>query len=136
TFVPNFSAARVTGFNAASFALRGVGQNTIIVYFEAPVAVLVDDFVLPSVQTQLLDTFDVEQVEVLRGPQGTLFGKNTTGGAVLVHTKRPDLDEISAEARATYGSFNTYTAKAAVNLPIVENKLALRLVGGHENSDG
>ncbi len=135
-FVPNFSASQITGFNAASFALRGVGQNNIIVYFEAPVAVLVDDFVLPSVQTQLLDTFDVEQVEVLRGPQGTLFGKNTTGGAVLVRTKRPDLDETSAEMRASYGSFNTYTAKAAVNVPLVENKLALRLVGGHENSDG
>ncbi|MFM7783155.1 MAG: TonB-dependent receptor plug domain-containing protein, partial [Gammaproteobacteria bacterium] len=69
-FVPNFSAARITGFNAASFAMRGVGQNNIIVYFEAPVSVLVDDFVMPSVQTQLLDTFDIAQFEVLRGPQG------------------------------------------------------------------
>ena len=88
-FVPNFSAATITGFNAASFAIRGVGQTSIIVYFEPPVAVLVDDFVVSSVQTQLLDVFDVEQVEVLRGPQGTLFGKNTTGGAVTVKTKRP-----------------------------------------------
>ncbi len=135
-FVPNFSAANVTGFNAASFALRGVGQNTIIVYFEAPVAVLVDDFVLPSVQTQLLDTFDVEQVEVLRGPQGTLFGKNTTGGAVVVRTIRPDLEEVSGEVRASYGSFNSYEAKGAFNLPLVEGKLALRVVGGHEKSDG
>src|SRR3546814_9988676 len=54
-FVPNFSAATVTNFNAASFAIRGVGQNSIIVYFEPPVAVLVDDFVVSSVQTQLLD---------------------------------------------------------------------------------
>jgi len=89
-FVPNFSAATITGFNAASFSIRGVGQNNIIVYFEPPVAVLVDDFVVPSVQTQLLDTFDVAQVEVLRGPQGTLFGKNTTGGAVVVKTKNPN----------------------------------------------
>ena len=70
-FVPNFSAARVTSFaNAASFGLRGVGQNNIIVYYEPPVSVL-DDFALTSVQTQLLDTFDLSQVEVLRGPQGT-----------------------------------------------------------------
>src|SRR3546814_670896 len=112
-FVPNFSAATVTNFNAASFAIRGVGQNSIIVYFEPPVAVLVDDFVVSSVQTQLLDTFDIAQVEVLRGPQGTLFGKNTTGGAVTVRTKRPDLDNIGVEARAMYGSFNTTRLQGA-----------------------
>src|SRR3546814_18069839 len=66
TFVPNFSAAKITGFNAASFALRGVSVNNIIVYYEAPVGVLLDDFVMPSVQTQLLDTFDIAQLEVLR----------------------------------------------------------------------
>src|SRR3546814_12052140 len=87
--------------NAASFALRGVSVNNIIVYYEAPVGVLLDDFVMPSVQTQLLDTFDIAQLEVLRGPQGTLFGKNTTGGAVTVRTKRPELDRIGGEARAT-----------------------------------
>ena len=105
-FVPNFSAATITGFNAASFSIRGVGQNTIIVYFEPPVAVLVDDFVVPSVQTQLLDIFDVSQVEVLRGPQGTLFGKNTSGGAVAVKIKPPVLNDISAEGRVTEYRYN------------------------------
>ena len=134
-FVPNFSAATITGFNAASFSIRGVGQNTIIVYFEPPVAVLVDDFVVPSVQTQLLDTFDVAQVEVLRGPQGTLFGKNTTGGAVTVRTKRPILGRYSAEGQAMFGSFGTREVKGAVNLPLGET-LAVRLVAGYERSDG
>ena len=69
-----------------------------------------DDFVMPSVQTQLLDTFDIESVEVLRGPQGTLFGKNTTGGAVNIRTKRPDMDETSAPISACYGSFNACAA--------------------------
>jgi iron complex outermembrane receptor protein len=136
TFVPNFSAARITGFNAASFAMRGVGQNNIIVYYEPSVLVTVDDFVVPSVQTQLLDTFDVQQVEVLRGPQGTLFGKNAIGGAVTVKTKRPELDKAGAEVRGTYGSFKSASGNAAINLPIVEGKLALRLVGGYEYSDG
>ncbi|WP_332803774.1 TonB-dependent receptor [Sphingomonas sp. RT2P30] len=135
-FVPNFSAATITGFNAASFSIRGVGQNTIIVYFEPPVAVLVDDFVVPSVQTQLLDTFDVNQVEVLRGPQGTLFGKNTTGGAVTVRTKRPDLYRIGVEGQVTAGSFGTVQVKGAANVPIVAGSLALRVVVGHERSDG
>lgn len=134
-FVPNFSAATITGFNAASFSIRGVGQNTIIVYFEPPVAVLVDDFVVPSVQTQLLDTFDVAQVEVLRGPQGTLFGKNTTGGAVTVRTKRPKLGELGVEAQALLGSFGTRSLKAAVNAPLGDT-LALRVIGGYEKSDG
>lgn len=136
TFVPNFSAAKITGFNAASFALRGVSVNNIIVYFEAPVGVLVDDFVVSSVQTQLLDTFDVAQVEVLRGPQGTLFGKNTTGGAVVVKTKEPDLYDLGVEGRATFGRFNSYQAQGAVDLPLVSGELGLRIVGSYQKSDG
>ncbi len=134
-FVPNFSAETITGFNAASFAMRGVGQNNIIVYFEPPVVVLVDDFVMPSVQTQLLDTFDVQQVEVLRGPQGTLFGKNSSGGAVTVRTKRPQLGKMFADFEASYGSFKTAGVKGAVNVPIGDIA-ALRLVAGYEKSAG
>lgn len=134
-FVPNFSAATIANFNAASFAMRGVGQTSIIVYFEPPVAVLVDDFVVPSVQTQLLDTFDVAQVEVLRGPQGTLFGKNTTGGVVTVRTKRPEMNYIGVEGRVEYGDFGQRKIQAAANVPI-GSIAALRLVGGYEKSDG
>lgn len=134
-FVPNFSAATITGFNAASFSIRGVGQNNIIVYFEPPVAVLVDDFVVPSVQTQLLDTFDIEQVEVLRGPQGTLFGKNTTGGAVTVRTRKPQIDVLEVQGRTLIGSFGTVEAQGAVNVPI-SSTLALRAVIGSQQSDG
>ena len=135
-FVPNFSAATITGFNAASFSIRGGGQNNIIVYFEPPVAVLVDDFVVPSVQTQLLDTFDVAQVEVLRGPQGTLFGKNTSSGVVTVRTKRPELGRIGMEGRVGAGSFGTVQVKGAANIPIVSDTLAMRLVLGYHKSDG
>ncbi|MEE4450650.1 TonB-dependent receptor [Novosphingobium resinovorum] len=134
-FVPNFSAATIANFNAASFAMRGVGQTSIIVYFEPPVAVLVDDFVVPSVQTQLLDTFDIAQVEVLRGPQGTLFGKNTTGGVVTVRTKRPQLEYVGVDARAEYGDFGQRKLQAAMNVPI-SDFAAFRLVGGYEKSDG
>lgn len=136
SFVPNFSAARVTGFNAASFAMRGVALNSINVYSESPVGVLLDDFVLPSVQTQLLDTFDIEQLEVLRGPQGTLFGKNTTGGVVTIHSKQPSLDTAKVEGRASYGSFNSYKLQGAADLPIITDVLAARIVAGYEKSDG
>ncbi|WP_240654637.1 TonB-dependent receptor [Croceicoccus ponticola] len=135
-FTPNFSAAEIPGYNAASFAMRGTGQTNIIVYFEAPVAVLVDDFVVPSIQTQLLDTFDIEQIEVLRGPQGTLFGKNTTGGAVTVRTKRPELGQFGGEAQVRYGSFDTIDLNGAFNVPLLGDTLALRLVASYAKSDG
>jgi iron complex outermembrane receptor protein len=137
-YVPNFSAAKINGFNAASFAMRGVGQTDIIVYNEAPVGVIVDDFVMPNVQTQLLDAFDVQQLEVLRGPQGTLFGKNTTGGAVVVHTKQAELNTWGAEANIQAGSpdFNLRNVAAAVNIPLLTDRLALRLVASQETVTG
>jgi iron complex outermembrane receptor protein len=134
--VPNFSANKINGFNAASFAMRGVGNTDIIVYNEAPVAVLIDDFVMPSVQSELLDPFDVQEVEVLRGPQGTLFGKNTTGGAVVVKTKAPVLDETSVEMQGGGGSYNEFNAQGAINVPLIANQLALRIVGSEERQDG
>jgi iron complex outermembrane recepter protein len=134
--VPNFSVNKINGFNAASFAMRGVGNTDIIVYNEPPVAVLIDDFVMPSVQTQLLDPFDVDSVEVLRGPQGTLFGKNTTGGAVIVRTKSPVLDETSFQVQGETGSYNTFNAQGALNVPLVSHQLALRLVASREREEG
>ncbi len=134
--VPGFSASRITAFNAASFAMRGVGLTDIIVYQDSPVGVTMDDFVLPSVQTQLLDTFDIESVEVLRGPQGTLFGKNTTGGAVNIRSKRPDMDELGADFRLGYGSFNAVRAQGSIDVPVIDDVLALRFVGAYSKSDG
>jgi len=136
TSVPGFSASRITAFNAASFAMRGVGLTDIIVYQDAPVGVTMDDFVLPSVQTQLLDTFDIESVEVLRGPQGTLFGKNTTGGAVNIRSKRPDMNDMGGEIRLAYGSFNSQRVQGSFDLPLIDDVLSMRFVGAYQKSDG
>lgn len=133
--VPSLISGNVAGFNAASFGLRGVGQTSIIVYQEAPVGVTVDDFVLPNIQGQVLDTFDIESVEVLRGPQGTLFGKNTTAGVINIRTKRPDLEAAAGELQYTVGSFQARRARGAVNLPITDT-FAVRLAGGTDKSDG
>ncbi len=135
SYVPNFSAATVTGFNAASFAMRGAAETDIIVYFDPKVGVLVDDFVIPHVQTQLLEPFDIESIEVLRGPQGTLFGKNTTAGALVVRTKRPDLDAGALDASIQYGRFNDIKINAALNAPLSDS-LAFRLAFLSQNSDG
>lgn len=134
--VPNFTAAKVTGFNAASFSIRGVGQSDIIVYSEPQVGVIVDDFVVSHVQSQLLEPFDIERIEVLRGPQGTLFGKNTTAGAVRVFTKRPDLEDYGLDVALKYARFNDIEAKAALNIPLVKDKLGFRFAGIYQKSDG
>ncbi len=134
-FVPNFSAATITGFNAASFAMRGAAETDIIVYFDPKVGVIVDDFVVPHVQTQLLEPFDIETVEVLRGPQGTLFGKNTTAGALVVRTKRPDMEAQSGEVSLQYGTFDDVKARFAWNQPLNDN-WAFRIAGMYQTSDG
>ncbi len=134
-YVPGFTAATVTGFNAASFGMRGAAETDIIVYFDPKVGVIVDDFVVPHVQTQLLEPFDIEAVEVLRGPQGTLFGKNTTSGAVVVRTIRPNLTSSSFSADLQYASFDDTKLNLAGNLPISDT-LAFRFAGLYQKSDG
>lgn len=132
--VPNVVITNVPGFNAASIGIRGQSTGDIILTFEPAVAVVVDDFVLAHVQTQLFDLFDIERIEVLRGPQGTLFGKNTVGGVVNVITKRPEAG-FSGEVRVGYSSFNTKDVKAAINIPFAEN-LYFRAAGSFQESDG
>lgn len=132
--VPNVVITNVPGFNAASIGIRGQSTGDIILTFEPAVGVVVDDFVLAHVQTQLFDLFDVDRIEVLRGPQGTLFGKNTVGGVVNVITKRPE-PGFSGEVRLGYSSFNTKDVKAAINIPLASN-LYFRAAGSFQESDG
>jgi len=134
--VPGLSAGTVSAFKSAQFAMRGVSETTIIVYKESPVGVTIDEFVVPHIQTSNLEMFDIEAVEVLRGPQGTLFGKNTTGGVINVRTKRPVLNEGGADVRLTYGDFDTKKANLALNIPLVEDTLAFRFAGMYLESDG
>lgn len=134
--VPNLSAGTVSAFKSASFAMRGVAETTIIIYKESPVGVNIDDFVVNHVQTQNLEMFDIAQIEVLRGPQGTLFGKNTTGGTINVKTKRPVLDERNLEVNFEAGDFGTRKITTALNIPLIENTLGFRLAAMQLKSDG
>lgn len=132
--VPNVVITNVPGFNAASIGIRGQSTGDIILTFEPAIGVVVDDFVLAHVQTQLFDLFDVERIEVLRGPQGTLFGKNTVGGVVNVITKRPE-STFGGEVRLGYSSFHTKEVKASINVPLSDN-LFFRAAGSFLESDG
>jgi iron complex outermembrane receptor protein len=134
-FAPNVVAGKQPGFNSANFAIRGVGQNGIILYYENQVGVIVDDFVIPHIQTANIEMLDIASVEILRGPQGTLFGKNTTGGAINVKTNRPELDQSSLEVRGQVAEYGRYEGQGILNLAIGDN-LAFRAAGVYMKSDG
>lgn len=133
--VPNFSAKQITAFNAAGFAMRGASQTDILVYWEPPVGVLVDDFVIPHMQTQLLEPYDLESIEILRGPQGTLFGKNTTAGVVNVRTKRPHFDGSGLDGSILVGDYGRVELTAAANMRM-SDQLAFRVAAMSQKSDG
>ena len=114
--------------------MRGTTETSIILYKESPVGVTMDEFVVPVMQTSNLEMFDIESVEVLRGPQGTLFGKNTTGGVINVRTKQPVLGENSGEGRLEFGDWGTQKVNLAVNFG--SDNLAFRFAGMYLKSDG
>ncbi|MGX7951021.1 TonB-dependent receptor [Tsuneonella sp. HG249] len=135
--VPNVNIVQGRGSSAsANFFIRGIGQPDALQTFDPAVGVYVDGVYLSRIQGALLNLFDVERVEVLRGPQGTLYGKNTIGGAVNVVSKKPNLNDLKGEASFTYGRFDETTAKAYVSAPLVPGTLALSLAGIYDDRDG
>jgi iron complex outermembrane receptor protein len=132
--IPGLSSGSVSGFNSSQFSMRGTTETSIILYKESPVGVTLDDFVVPVLQTSNLEMFDIESVEVLRGPQGTLFGKNTTGGVINVRTKQPVLGENGGEAKVEFGDFGTQKANLALNFG--NETVAFRFAGMYLKSDG
>jgi iron complex outermembrane recepter protein len=122
-----------TTLNQALF-LRGVGTINFSIAAEPSVAAVLDGVVLSRAGEGFTDLFDVERIEVLRGPQGTLFGKNASAGVVSIVTKRPT-DEFEAEVEASYFTKSEYRGRATVNLPLGEN-IRSRVTGFYSNYDG
>jgi iron complex outermembrane receptor protein len=112
--------------NTLSAFIRGVGQQDPVAGFESGVGIYVDDVYLNRPQGAVLEVYDVERIEVLRGPQGTLYGRNTIGGAVKYVTKGLS-DEPTFKARGAYGSYNQADIVASASLPIGDT---LRVGGG------
>ena len=134
--VPNLYLARNFGTTSGALVfLRGVGEGDSIFTNDPPVGIYVDDVLLPRATGSLLDLIDVERVEVLRGPQGTLYGRNTSGGAIKVVTKRPTTDGVNGIADLTVGSYRRVDARGTINLPLSGNA-ALRLSGISRNQRG
>ncbi len=135
--VPNVNIVQGRGSaSSANFFIRGIGQPDALQTFDPAVGVYVDGVYLSRIQGALLNLFDVERVEVLRGPQGTLYGKNTIGGAVNVIAKKPSYDDLRGEAAFTYGRFDETTAKGYVSAPLAPGSLALSLAGLYDHRDG
>ena len=115
--------SRATNSTLSAF-IRGVGQQDPVAGFEQGVGLYLDDVYLNRPQAAVLDIYDVERIEVLRGPQGTLYGRNTIGGAVKYVTKRLG-DAPTASLRASYGTYNQADGVVSVGLPVGDGTLRL-----------
>ncbi|WP_315761637.1 TonB-dependent receptor [Sphingomonas sp. Y38-1Y] len=115
-----------------NFAIRGVGTNSFDYGIESAVGIAIDDVNITLPRFVPLNSLaDVERVEVLRGPQGLLFGKNTTAGLISITTARPELGRLGSIGRVQVGERDQIQSQAVVNLPIGQTA-ALRIVGGYQ----
>ena len=120
--------------DSAVFTIRGVGVNDADPYVGTTVSVVVDGVVVGVNTAALLSLFDIDRVEVLRGPQGTLFGANTTGGVINVVTKQPT-GFLEGDMQFVYGNYGQIEANAAINVPITET-LSGKVSILHNSLDG
>ena len=140
-FAPNVTLTPQNGFNAIAGGMRGTGFISILVTKDPSVGISVDDFAFNHVQSQFVEVFDIEQVEIFRGPQGTLFGKNTTAGAIAFTTIKPDVGgEVSGNVEVNFGRYDSNDSdlskfKFALNVPLTDT-LAARLSVIRDYSDG
>jgi len=104
--------------NSVRIMIRGIGQLGNEVTRDAPVAVYQDGVYLGRTQGMGNELADLERVEVLRGPQGTLYGRNATGGAINFITKAPELSEFSFEQKFTVANLDEFRSRSAVNIPV------------------
>lgn len=132
--VPNLIFTQVTR-QETFLSIRGTGVGNDTPGSDMGVAVFIDGVPRTGVHDYYPDLFDLQSVEVLRGPQGTLFGRNTTGGAVLIHTRAPTFDP-TYKAQITYGNFNLAEGNAYVNGPLIADTLAGKLVVNLHRRDG
>lgn len=134
---PSFSTSQAQiASGSVVLRIRGVGTTSNNIGFESAVGIFIDGAYQSRPGVALSEFVDIERVEVLRGPQGTLFGRNTSAGALNITTNRPDVTEFGGFANATYGNFNLINVQGAINAPLVEDTLALRLTGAYRNRDG
>ena len=132
--LPNVSFTK-GNFTGSSFTIRGIGDLCVGTSCDSATGIHTNGS--PLFGTRLFETeyFDLERIEVLRGPQGTLYGRNATSGVINIITAKPDLSGFHASAEGEYGNYNSIKAKGMVNLPIGET-MGVRVAGFYLNRDG
>ncbi len=125
-----------TETQGTSIKIRGVGTTGNNTGLESSVGVFIDGVYQSRPGVALGDLVDLERLEILRGPQGTLFGRNTSAGALNVSTKRPSLSEVEGFANASYGNYNFMNLQAGVSVPITTDVAGLRVSGTWRKRDG
>jgi len=134
---PSFSTSNAQiASGTVVLRIRGVGTTSNNIGFESAVGIFVDGAYQSRPGVALSEFVDIERVEVLRGPQGTLFGRNTSAGALNITTNKPDVTSFGGFANATYGNFDLINVQGAINAPLVEDTLAVRLTGAYRQRDG
>ena len=123
--VPGLYAESTTGRIFPRFYIRGLGNIDFYLGASQPVSIIQDDVVLEHVVLKSNPAFDIAQVEVLRGPQGSLFGRNTTAGIIKFDTNRPTMD-LNGQASISVGSYGSLNLDAGIGGPIVVDKIAVR----------
>jgi iron complex outermembrane receptor protein len=121
--------------STASIALRGISFDDVEKSFDPAVGVAVDGVFIGTNTGQLLDSFDMERMEVLRGPQGTLFGRNTIGGVISV-TRTAPTAEAGVKGQFSYSSYNTKSARVVLNSGTIGDVIALKAFGRWDKTDG
>ena len=122
--------------SAVNMQIRGQYQNEVLAALDPSVGTYVDGYYWARAFGLNADLVDVQSAQVLRGPQGTLFGRNTTGGAIVVQTNDPRLNDLTVIGTAGYGSYNQRSGTLVVNAPIVEDRIAFRFAGNFLQRDG
>nr|WP_157032825.1 TonB-dependent receptor [Sphingomonas changbaiensis] len=133
--LPNITYTKSNFTSSSSFNIRGIGDLCVGVTCDAATAVHVNDVPVLGSPIFQNEFFDVERIEVLRGPQGTLFGRNATGGVINFITAKPDLTGIHASGEVEYGNYQSVRVKGMFNLPLTET-IGVRVAGYYLNRDG
>jgi iron complex outermembrane recepter protein len=126
---PGIRLVEATGGGVPVIVIRGVGLQDFRINNTPTAAIYVDEVYQTSVAQAGFTFFDLERIELLKGPQGGLYGRNTTGGAIQVISNRPSLTETSGYAELGYARFGTFTAEGAVGTPVVKDVVGLRIAG-------
>ena len=134
--VPNLYLDKNTGTSSGSrAALRGIGEDESFFTSDTPVGIYVDDIYIPRQTGAMFDLYELERLEVLRGPQGTLYGRNTTAGAIRFLSKQPTVGQTRVNLEGTFGQFARTDGRGSLNVPIGE-KTAFQFAGMIRKHDG